>query len=175
MYLPRTETSNPQQLFPTSQDSVSDKASSEAVAESQGSSSHMPSFGDYQSYSHAYEQNSARFRTRTSPSAPSIMSDNTAYRASPASEHIWRSRLDARGGMGMTGHHSGEASGSSSTHAPLGPILLGDAEEFSDDGEVGEGESGGYQQSPAEKLAARRKMKRFRYGGASIESSSNGS
>lgn len=71
--------------------------------------------------------------------------------------------MDTRAGSGILGQH-----GISSTTGPSVPPSTGhggpvEAEEYSDDGDGGEGESDGIQQTAAERLASRRKMKRFRF------------
>lgn len=57
--------------------------------------------------------------------------------------------------------------GTGSAVGPSAPASLemsqGEGDEYSDDGDVGEGESEGVPQTAAERLASRRKMKRFRY------------
>lgn len=163
MYLQSTDTSHPQHLFPTTQDSLSDKGHSDGAVANQGAVSQNHSVGDFHNSSHAYDQSSARFRTRTSPSAPSIMTESAGYRSTTAPDPFWRSRLDTRAGPGILGQH-----GVSSTTGPAVPPSTGhggpvEAEEYSDDGDGGEGESDGIQQTAAERLASRRKMKRFRF------------
>ncbi|KAJ3494047.1 hypothetical protein NLG97_g4331 [Lecanicillium saksenae] len=160
MYLQRGGTSHPQQLFPASQDSVPDKGP-DALAENHVDGSHSHPFGEYPSYSHGYDPGSSRFRTRTSPSAPSIMTDTSEYRGMQSSDHLWRSRLDTRGDVGGISHYGPGAVAPAAT-GPLGGMGHGDGDEYSDEGDVGEGESEGIQQTAAERLASRRKMKRFR-------------
>ncbi|KAF1735330.1 Homeobox transcription factor phx1 [Beauveria bassiana] len=89
------------------------------------------------------------------------MTEPPSYRGMPSSDQLWKSRLDTRGDVGSMGHY-----GTGSVSGPSAPASLGmghgEAEEYSDDGDVGEGESEGMQQTAAERLASRRKMKRFR-------------
>ncbi len=70
--------------------------------------------------------------------------------------------MDTRGDVGTMGHYGAGSAAGPSASASLG-MGHGDVEEYSDDGDVGEGESEGMQQTAAERLASRRKMKRFRY------------
>lgn len=157
----RGGTNHPQQLFPTTQDSTPNKGQPDTLAESHENAPQGHSFGDYHGYSHGYGPGSSRFRTRTSPSAPSIISEPPSYRGMHSSDHLWRSRMDTRGDGGSIGHY-----GASSTGGPPAPASLGmghgDGDDYSDEGDVGEGESEGMQQTAAERLASRRKMKRFR-------------
>lgn len=152
VYLPRGGTSHPQQLFPTSQDSASEKEHHDSLAENHENASQGHSFGEYQNY----DQGPSRFRGRTPPSAPNIMTENPGYRGMQSSDQFWRSRMDAGG---MT-HYGASTTGPPAT-GPMG-MAHGEGEEYSDEGDVGEGESEGMQQTAAERLASRRKMKRFR-------------
>lgn len=162
MYLQRGGTNHPQQLFPTTQDSASDKGHSDSLADSRESQPPGHAFGDYQGYGHGYHPGSSRFRTRTSPSAPSIMTEPPGYRGMPSSDQLWRNRLDTRGDGGPMGHYGTGSAVGPSAPASLG-MSQGEGDEYSDDGDVGEGESEGVPQTAAERLASRRKMKRFRY------------
>ncbi|OAA67666.1 Homeodomain-related protein [Cordyceps fumosorosea ARSEF 2679] len=163
MYLQRPGPNHPQQLFPTTQDSASDKGHADALADGHENTPHGHGYGEYQSYSHGYDPASSRFRTRTSPSAPSIMTETSSYRAMHSSDHLWRSRLDATrsDSGGIMGHY-----GAGSAGGPQAPVSAGighgEGDEYSDDGDIAEGESEGMQQTAAERLASRRKMKRFR-------------
>ncbi|OAQ98630.1 hypothetical protein LLEC1_02939 [Akanthomyces lecanii] len=160
MYLQRGGANHPQQLFPTAQDSASDKGPSDSIVDSHESQPQSHAFGEYQGYSHGYDPGSSRFRIRTSPSAPSIMTDPPSYRGMPSSDQLWRSRLDTKGDGGPMGHYGTDSAAGPSAPASLG-MSQGEGEEYSDE-DVGEGESEGMPQTAAERLASRRKMKRFR-------------